>query len=62
MSFFVPRENQDFEAHAPAPAAGEEGEAAPPVDPPSKIFFDLVSQYTDQGGCRRGGARVWLGG
>jgi hypothetical protein len=49
MSFFVPRENQDFEAHAPAPAAGEEGEAAPPVDPPSKIFFDLVSQYTDQG-------------
>ncbi|KAI3435903.1 hypothetical protein D9Q98_001961 [Chlorella vulgaris] len=51
MSFFVPKENQDF----PAPAAAkredgaEEGEAAPPADPPAKVFFDLVSQFTDAG-------------
>ena len=35
---------------APEAAEGEEGEApAGPVDPPSKVLFDLVSQFTDAG-------------
>jgi structure-specific recognition protein 1 len=51
MSFYVPRDNDDFRGEAPeAGEGGEEGEApAGPVDPPSKVLFDMVSQFTDAG-------------
>ena len=65
MSFFVPRENQDFPGEGDGQAAaGEDGEAAPLPDPPAKRFFDIVSQFTDSGGrrcavVRCGAVAVW---
>lgn len=51
MSFHVPKDNADFAAAAAPPAeGGEEGEAPVAALPPAKVFFDLVSQFTDAGG------------
>ncbi|PSC71373.1 FACT complex subunit SSRP1 [Micractinium conductrix] len=62
MSFYVPKENEDFAAQqaakAAAAAAAGEGEVAedvesaavaPAPEAPAKYLFDLVSQYTDAG-------------
>ena len=65
MSFYVPKENEDFAAQqaakAAAAAAAGEGEVAedvesaavaPAPEAPAKYLFDLVSQYTDAGAVR----------
>ncbi|KAL4426532.1 hypothetical protein ABPG77_008390 [Micractinium sp. CCAP 211/92] len=54
MSFYVPRDNEDFAAPKPAVAEGEQAEdgeaaAAAVIDPPAKVLFDMVSQFTDAG-------------
>ena len=58
MSFYVPKENEDF--GKPAAAAegadgAEDGEAVAAAAP-AKVLFDLVSQFTDAGGW----GRLWL--
>lgn len=55
MSFYVPRDNEDFAAPKPAVVEGEQAEdgeaaAAAVIDPPAKVLFDMVSQFTDAGG------------
>lgn len=68
MSFYVPRDNEDFAAPKAEGAEGEQAEdgeaaAAAAVDPPAKVLFDMVSQFTDAGGRRQsvvvGGGGGW---